>query len=101
MQPPEVREQVLWMLYRFCMCLSNRSREAAMAVLLEGNVVELTMGNMADIRLHFGLDLFEYFFEDPGARARICVPAVADQLIKRGVSLPPQVWNMPFLQVSE
>ncbi len=71
------------MLMSFLPCLTPRNAPAAMAVLVPGGIVELTMGHMGEAgqnELMAGLTLFKNLSEDPGARERLCMPGMVDQL---------------------
>ncbi len=75
--------QILGNLMSFIMCLSAEKFPAAMAVLVPGGIVELTMGQMAKAgqsELLVGLTLFKYLSMDPAAQERLCKPGMVDQL---------------------
>jgi hypothetical protein len=81
----DVTGRVLAMLFIFFRRLPRESRTAAMAVLVAGGAVELTVAYMAEVGLDipkWGLEMLMYYTDDPCARERMCAPGMVDQIIK-------------------
>jgi hypothetical protein len=83
-QDIDVRRAVLWMLYSFLGALDEHRQRPAMAVLVGGDVVELTLGHLADAGrddVSGGVAFLCVYLNDPGARERMCTPGSVNQLI--------------------
>jgi hypothetical protein len=82
------------MLSRFFTALSEDARPAAMAVLVEGGVVELSTSHMAEAGfddLLYAPAWFNRFLDDPLARERLSGAQVVDQMMTWFVKVLPQV----------
>ncbi len=78
----DLHEAVLSMLVNFLCCLSPRSYVTALAVLVDGNVVELTMGHLMKTGvMRSGLVMLSKFWVLPEGQKRMCAPGVMDKLI--------------------
>jgi hypothetical protein len=93
-----VRTNLLGMLVQFMESLSGDSlQSAAVARLVAGGAVELTMGHMADAgqdELVCGIQLFEHFLSDDHGREKMNAPAARDQLVKWIAKWLPKVCLM-------
>jgi hypothetical protein len=93
-QMTSVSGRVLTMLYVFFETLCKDSHPAAMAVLVEGGAVELTVGHVAEAGLdipRLGLEMFCLYVKDPAARDRMSAPQVVNQLIQWIAKWLPEV----------
>jgi hypothetical protein len=84
-QNRDVSWTVLAMLFTFFECLSTQSCPVAMAVLVEGGAVELTVGHMTEAGLDIqdsGVQMCAHYFSDPRAVERMCAPGMVDRLMK-------------------
>ncbi len=98
-QNRDVGDKVLAMFSTFFTSLSKGSHSAAMAVLVEGGAVELTVGHMTGAGLDIPvclLQVYLYYIHDPGARDRMCAPGVKDQLMKWFGKWLPKVRRVLF-----
>jgi hypothetical protein len=80
-----VSTKTLAMLSTFLNSLSMTSRARALEELLAGDIVELTMGHLADAgpdQIQFGVESFEQFLGSALGRERLCAPGLVDQLMK-------------------
>jgi hypothetical protein len=85
---------MLDLLFTFLQCPSAQSYPAAMAVLLEGGAVELTVGHMTEAGLDipgFGIEMFHHFLKDPPGRNRVSAPGVVSPLMKWTAEWLPKV----------
>ncbi len=98
-RPQKTHDIVLRILDRFIPAITpphnhEEAYFAAMAVLVPGQYVELTMRHMAQAgpdMLTCGLALFKYCLSDAAARERLCCPRTMDQLMNWLVKWLPQV----------
>jgi hypothetical protein len=94
--------QILGNLTSFILCLTDRNFPAAMAILVPGGIVELTMGQMAKAgqgQLLVGLTLFKYLSKDPAAQERLSKPGMVDQLTKWIAKWLPQVRTLLMMMM--
>jgi hypothetical protein len=93
--------QMLVNLMSFILCLSGQDLLTALAVLVPGGIVEITMGQMANAEkgeMLVGVTLFRYLAKEPGAWERLCKPGMVDQLIKWIAKWLPQVRALVGIQ---
>jgi hypothetical protein len=77
-----LHEDVLSMLVNFLGCLSPSFYDRALAVLVDRNIVELTVGHiMKTVGTSSGLVMLPRFWVLAEGRKRMCAPGVMDQLI--------------------
>lgn len=86
--------------------LPSRDQPAALAQLLAGNAVELTVGHMTEAGLDMKwlddrLDIFHFFLDDAEGRERLCKRTLADQLMKWFAIALPEVSGMVMREISE
>jgi hypothetical protein len=78
----DLHEIVLSMLVNFLGCLPKRFYDLALAVLLEGNIVELTVGHIINRGVtSSGSVMLPLFWVLAEGQKRICAPGVMDKLI--------------------
>jgi hypothetical protein len=77
--------QVVQILVLFIKGLSDPALATAMAVLVPGGIVEITMAHIVKAEARDVMDrltLLKYFPKDPRAREAICKPHIVSQLMK-------------------
>lgn len=92
---------MLIVLVRFFMCLSDQTISAAMAALVPGGIVELAVAHIAtagQCEARTGVTLFMYFLRNIGSGERMGTPPVIDQLMKWFMKWFPEVRDMAVKQ---
>lgn len=82
--------ETLRIVWRFIMAVvppigSHQTYSAAMALLVSGGCVELTVAHVAEAgpdMLIFGVRLFNHFLRDSRAQERMCAPRMVDSIMK-------------------